>query len=50
MEFEPTHWDRIELAVQRLNHSATLFVQPLKYELSWLFRFWFQLILIPIHT
>ena len=25
MGFEPTHGDRIGLAVQRLNHSATLF-------------------------
>ena len=46
---QPTHGDRIGLAVQRLNHSATLSVQPSKYELSFLFRFWFQSILIPVH-
>ena len=27
MGFEPSHGDRIGLAVQRLNHSATLSVQ-----------------------
>ena len=49
MGSEFMHGDSIALAVQRLNHSGTLSVQPSKYELSFLFRFWFQSILIPIH-
>ena len=49
MGSETTQGDRIGLAVQRLYHSATLSVQPSKHELSFLFRFWFQSILIPIH-
>ena len=44
MRFEPTNGERFGLAVQRLNHSATLSVQPSKYDLPFLFRFWFQLI------
>ena len=46
MEFEPTHGDRIGLAVQRINHSATC-VQSSKYELFF-FRVWFQPMLILI--
>ena len=30
---QPTHGDRIGLAVQRLNHSATMSVQSWKYEI-----------------
>ena len=47
MSSEFTHGDSIALAVQRLNHSSTLSVQSSKYEL-FLFRFWFQPILILI--
>ena len=39
MGSETTHADRIGLAVQRLNHSATLSVQPSKYDVSLFFRF-----------
>ena len=46
--FEPTHGDRTGLAVQPINHSATLYVQPSKYEFWSLFDFWFQSILILI--
>ena len=49
MGSETSHADSIALAVQRLNHSGTLSVQPSKYELSFLFRFCFQSILFPIH-
>ena len=47
MGFELTHRDRIGLAVQRLNNSATLSVQSSKYEIFF-FRFWFLSILILI--
>ena len=46
---ELTHGERTELAVQRLNHSATLSVQPWKCEWSFLFRFCFQSIIFPFH-
>ena len=49
MGSESTHGERIGLAVQRLNQSCILSVQPSNYELSFLFRFWFQSILISIH-
>ena len=48
MGFELTHSEPVGLAVQRFKHSATLSVRPSKYELSFLFRFWFQSILILI--
>ena len=47
MGSETTHGDRIGLAVQRLNHSATMSVQLSKYEI-FLFHIWFQSILILI--
>ena len=42
MGSETSHAENIALAVQRLNHSATLSVQPSKYELSF-FSFLFSI-------
>ena len=39
MGSQTTHGDRIELAFQRPNHSATLSVQPSEFELSLIFLF-----------